>query len=491
VSPNDEIPAGYNTPIPSKILTPNRVETRIGTLEFADGFPSPETAARAFDNLDFLRGVEAFLQCIPAASLESMRSGMVSLGCDTCNQAAIADELLDSNPLLLTGNTDTVYLSLILDLDRDGPTVIEIPPGCGPGTVNDAWFRFVIDMGAPGPDRGQGGRYLIVPTDWDGEEPEGYFVARTPSHINWVILRGFLVDGRPDAAVAMFEQGVRAYPLAAADNPPEMEFQTLSKLTVNTIHANDFAYYEELANVIHREPIDLIDPETRGLLAAIGIHKDHPFEPDQRMRGILTEAAAVGNATARAIAFDTRDERAFYYEGSAWKTGFVGGDHRWLDGDGRGGRNLDARTLFFYQATVNTPAMALEMVGVGSQYAVSERDADGAYLEGDGSYRLRLPADVPAKEFWSVVAYDPQTRSELQTGQPFPSRNSERNADELTYNEDGSIDILFGPESPTENSGNWIETVAGKSWYTILRLYGPLEPWFGQTWVPGEIERID
>ena len=482
--------AGYNTPIPSKILTPDRVETRIGTLEFSDGFPSSETSERVFDNLDFLRAVEVFLQCIPAASLESMRAGMAALGCESCHQAAIAEELLDSDPLFLTGNTDTVYLSLILDLERDGPTVVEIPPGCGPGTVNDAWFRFVVDMGAPGPDRGQGGRYLIAPSDWEGDEPEGCFVARSPSRINWLILRGFLVDGKPDAAVEMFERGVRVYPLSRADDPPAMEFKPMSGQTVNTIHANDAEYYSELAQVIAREPIGVIDPETRGLLASIGIHKDQPFEPDERMRRILDEAAAVGNATARSIVFATRDERAFYYEDRRWKTGFVGGDHRWLDGDERGGRNLDARTLFFYQATVNTPAMALEMVGVGSQYAIADRDADGCFLDGSAHYRLRLPAGVPAKDFWSIVVYDPQTRSELQTGQPFPSRNSARDHEELVYDDDGSIELLFGPERPSENPGNWIETVAGKSWYTILRLYGPLEPWFEKTWIPGDLQRL-
>lgn len=483
-----QVPPGYNTPIPSKITTPDRVDTRIGTLEFADGFPSAETAAKVFDNLDFLRAVEVFLQCIPAASLESMRAGSEAMGCDAAHKLGIADALLDSNPLFLTGNTDTVYVLANLDLDRDGPTVVEIPPGCGPGTVNDAWFRFVTDMGAPGPDRGAGGSYLIVPKGYEGEVPDGYFVAESPTHVNWLVLRGFLVDGKPDAAVTMFTDGVKVYPLSAAGDRPQMEFISLSEQAVNTIHANDEEFYEELAAVIRREPIEMIDPETRGLLASIGIHKDRPFEPDQRMRKILAEAAAVGNATARAICFQTRDRRAYYYEDRRWKTGFVGGDYRWLDGDERGGRNLDARTLFFYQATVNTPAMALQMVGVGSQYALSEKDADGSFLEGGENYRLRLPPGVPAKDFWSVVVYDPQTRSELQTSQAFPSRNSKR--DPLSENDDGSIDVFFGPEPPEGGADNWIATVPGKSWYTILRLYGPLEPWFEKTWVPGDIERV-
>jgi hypothetical protein len=483
-----EPPPGYNTPIPTSITTPARVETRIGTLEFDDGMPLPDTAARLFDHLDFVRGVEAFLSCIPAASLESMHLGMRAMGIDACHKIALADDLLDSNPLFLTGNTDTVYASGILDLERDGPTVVEIPPECGPGTVNDAWFRFVVDMGAPGPDRGAGGSYLIVPTGYDGEVPDGYFVAESPSRINWLILRGFLVDGTPDAATAMFRDGLRVYPLAAKDDPPAMEFTRLSRVPVNTIHANDVEFYDEVAGVIAREPIDVIDAETRGLLASIGIHKDRPFAPDERMRAILVEAAAVGNATARALAFRSRDPETYLYPDRTWITAFVGGDYRWLRDDGRGGRHLDARTLFFYIATVNTPAMAWEMVGVGSQYAAAMVDASGHALDGGARYRLRLPAGVPAKDFWSVVTYDPQTRSELQTGQPFPSRNNQR--DELRVNDDGSVDIWFGPEAPEGFEQNWIQTVPGKGWFTILRLYGPLEPWFDKTWRPGDVERV-
>lgn len=471
--------------IPEKVLTPDRVDTRIGTLEFNDGFPTADTSRQLFDHLDFTRAVEVFLQCIPAASLEAMRRGMVNLGIDACHKLAIADDLLDSNPLFLTGNTDTVYVSGIIDLDRDGPTVVEVPPGCGPGTVNDAWFRFVVDMGRPGPDRGEGGTYLIAPTGYDGPVPDGAFVSESPSNINWLILRGLLVDGAPDGAAKLMRDGVRVYPLAQAADPPPTEFVSMSTRRFNTIHANNAEFYEEVAAVIERERIEVIDPETRGLLASIGIRKGVPFAPDERMATILEDAAKVANGTSRAIAFATRDREASLYPDRSWKTAFIGGDYQWLIDGGVGGRNLDARTMFFYLATVNTPAMALEMPGVGSQYALADHDANGEYFDGGSTYELTLPPDVPAKDFWSLVVYDPQTRSELQTSQPFPSRNSQR--DDLTYNADGSITLTFGPSQPTTNPGNWIQTITDKRWFVILRLYGPLGPWFDRTWAPGDI----
>ena len=192
----------YNNPIPTKIMTPDTVETRLGTLKFVDGVPTAETTQLVFDNLDFMRGTEVFLNFVPACSIEAIRLSFIERGAGKSNQAVIFDDLCDSNPLLLTANTDTVYCIALLDLETDGPTVVEIPPHCGPGTVNDAFFRFVVDMGAPGPDRGAGGKYLIVPDWYQGELPkdkrEGgdYFIARSPSKINertWMATRSPLL----------------------------------------------------------------------------------------------------------------------------------------------------------------------------------------------------------------------------------------------------------------------------------------------------------
>ncbi|MCY1058224.1 DUF1254 domain-containing protein [Nannocystis sp. SCPEA4] len=488
-------PPGYNTEIPASILTPDRVETSIGTLEFFDGFPTEETARKVFDNLDFSRGVKVFLDAIPGASLEAIRIGMKSIGVTECHHVGLAEQLMDSNSLFLTGNTDTVYAIAFLDLERDGPTVIEIPPGCGPGTVNDAWFRFVVDMGIPGLDAGHGGKYLILPPDYTGDYPEGrflvedgYFVAKSRSYVNLVILRGFLVDGSPTTAVDMFKTGLKIYPQAAKSRQ-SMVFTDFSNVVFNTVHSNDLTFYDELAHIIEKEPVEMLDLELRGLIASIGIQKGKSFEPDDRMKRILTDAVAVGNATARAIDFQTREREAYLYPDSEWKTGFLGGSFEWLKDDGLGGRYLDARTLFFYFATVNTPAMAVEMIGKGSQYAYVNKDSQGNFLDGANVYRLRVPAPVPAKDFWSVVVYDPQTRSQLQTTQLFPSKNSERS--DLQVNGDGSVDLYFGPEQPAaSHPNNWIQTIAGKGWFGMLRLYGPLEPWFDKSWRPGEIESL-
>ena len=443
----DEITPGYNHKIPAKIMTPEVIDTRIGKLDFDDGRPSKATVQKVYDNLDFARSMETFLNFIPATSIEGIRLGMEELNATRSNQIVVFDNLMDSDPLFLTGNTDTVYASVMLDLERDGATVIEIPPKAGPGTVNDAFFRFVIDMGAPGPDRGKGGIYVILPPDYTGEltpttdldttkvdiggKIKKAWVAQSTSYSNWLILRGFLVNGKPDTASKMWRTGLKIYPLAKASNPPKMEFINGTNKAFNTIHGNNFEFYKELDHVIQKEPVSFLDPELRGLAASIGIIKGKPFAPDARMQAILEDGVAVGNATARAIMFEPRDKGVYLYAGSQWFTPFVGGDYRWLIDGGMGGRNLNARTLFFYGATVNTPAMALKMIGKGSQYAYNAKDSSGNYLEGNKFYQLNIPANVPAKDFWSIVVYDPQTRSQLQTSQDFPSKRSEEHTSEL------------------------------------------------------------
>jgi len=483
-----EVPSGYNTPIPGSIMTPDKVDTRVGKLEFFDGVPTEKTTEKLFEHLMFLRGVEVFLNGVPMASIEALRVGYASIGVTEAHHLIVTDKLMDSNPLFLTANTDTVYAFNAFDLKKTGPLVIEVPPGTGPGTVNDAFFRFVVDMGAPGPDKGQGGKYLILPPGYKGEEPDGYFIARSPSYNNLLVLRGFLVDGKPDTAAKMFSEQVKIYPLSEKANPPKMVITSGSKVVYNTIHANDFTFYEEIAHVLDREPLDFIDPELRGLFSSIGLQKGKKFDPDPQLKKTLTEAVAVGNATARAITFRTPNKEAYFYKNSYWKEGFIGGSHEWLKDGGEGGRYLDARTLFFYAATVNTPAMVMKMVGLGSQYAITTQDSEGNIFDGAKTYKLTIPANVPAKDFWSIVVYDPQTRSELQTSNPFPSKNSKK--DNLVENADGSVDLYFGPKPPRGKEQNWIETVSNKSWFPILRLYGPLDPWFDKTWKPGEIELI-
>ena len=310
------------TDIPPEITTPDSVETRLGTLKFFDGFPDDATVEKVMDNLDFSRGVQAFLSGMPGASLVGMRTGFQKLGAIN-GSILIFENLLDSKSLFLTGNTDSVYFSTWLNL-KDGPVVLETPPKVL-AFLDDFWFQYVIDIGNAGPDKGQGGKYLVVPPGYKGEVPEGYFVARSRTYDLWLMGRGFKVNGDLRPGVESIKENLRIYPLARAKNPPETKFINASGVELNTVHANDFSYFEELNQVVQEEPSEALDPERLGLFASIGIEKGKPFAPDARMKKILTEAAAVGNATSRAILFRSRMKEAYFYSNSAWVTTFAGG----------------------------------------------------------------------------------------------------------------------------------------------------------------------
>ena len=475
----------YSAKVPSYITTPDTVQTRIGTLKFFDGLPDQETVQKVYDNLDFTRGTEAFLSGIPAASLYAVCEGLSQAGVKRNGGIGIFQDLMDARSLFLTANSTTIYVLQCLDLN-DGPIVVEVPPGVL-GPVDDAYFRWVTDVGLTGPDKGKGGKYLFVPPGYTGTVPmDGYFIAKSLTFSNLIFYRAFVQGGDIAAAANGVKASARIYPLSAAANPPTQGFVDLSGKQFNTIHANDFHFYEEINDVIQHEPADAFDPEIVGVFAAIGIKKSQPFAPDERMKGILTDAIAVGNATARAIVFAPRDQRVKFYPDRQWGTGFVGGSYAFLN---NGERMLDARTLFHYYATGITPAMAFAKPGTGSAYAYAARDSMGRYLDGGKTYKITLPAPIPAGQFWSFMVYDGQTRSMLETDQKLAGLDSTK--PDIKKNADESVTVWFGPIAPQGQETHWVQTMPGKGWNSLFRLYAPLEPWFDKTWKPGEFELVN
>ena len=470
------------TDIPAGIASPDKVETRLGMLKFFDGFPDNASVEKLYDNLDFQRAVQAYLLGLAPVSQVANRKGILEVG-PANTTVPIFEQMMNARSIFLTPNNNTPYTWFWLDL-RNGPLVLEIPPKVL-GLIDDMWYHFVTDLGFLGPDKGEGGKYLLLPPGYKGEVPEGYSVVRPATFSIWAAWRTFLVNGNPKPGVDVVKKSTKIYPLTQAANPPALNFVNVSGRAFSTDAPADYAFWEYLTQVVQEEPTESIDPVTLGLWASVGIQKGKPFNPDARMKKILTEAASVGDATARAVSYRSRVKEAYFYPNSAWCNPMNVSGYTFED---NGVRLLDMNTFFFFYATGITPAMDSKMVGQGSQYMAAFVDAEGNPLDGDKNYKLRLPPNIPVANFWSVILYDNQTRSMLQTDQQWPALSSQTKG--LLFNPDSSVDVYFGPKAPKGKENNWVQTIPGKGWNTLLRLYGPLEPWFDKTWRPGEIELV-
>ena len=469
------------TEVPEGISTPNSVNSStLGEIKYFDGVPMPETADKVYDYIDLHNAVNAYVNGIHIASMEGLKRGIVEFG--PANKTALLfEDLMDSKAFWLTPNTTSVYMASWLEVG-DEPMVIETPPDVL-GFINDHWFKYVIDFGRLGPDKSQGGKFLIVPQDYKGEIPEGYFVAKTNTHGHWVIWRGFQQDGSPKPAIDATKATFKIYPLSQKDNPPAMNFVNMSGKINNTIHRMDADIFEEMNSVVQSEPSLGENKEILGSLAAIGIVKGKEFKPDARMQEILDEASKIGAAIVRTQMAKPRSDYMFLYDDSQWINPLA---YRSYLFEHNGVRLLDARGAFHFYATGITPAMSLKLIGKGSQYACAYSDKDGNTFDGSKTYKVNVPANAPMKDFWSFTIYDNQTRSMLQTDNPLPGIDS--NKEDLIQNTDGSFDIFVGPNAPEGMEINWIQTVPGKGWNTIFRLYGPLEQWFDKTWKPSDFE---
>lgn len=510
--------------LPPSLVTPDRVETRIGTLEFKDGAPSVATAEKIRDTLDFTRALNVYNNSFRGASAYALGKGFQSIGAED-NTIVIFSELMDAKSLFLTANADTVYFVGILNLSK-GPLVVEQPPG-SLGTFNDMWFSWIIDGGFPGPDRGAGGKYLLLPPGYDGPLPEGgFFVARSKTVRVLYAFRAFLVHNDPKPTVENIKNNLKIYPytpggygtsigtalegtIRLAKNPPipETRFVEASGKAFNTIPPSGYGFFEMINALVQEEPATSYDIELTGQLAAIGIVKGKPFNPDARMKQILTDAAAVGDASGRALnwRYALSHPEWAYYPGSSW------GSMLWEGGaffetpppeftrEGlfkpfppTGARTLDSRTAFYYAYTMDSPGMIMRIPDVGSQYLMGFLDADKNPFDGGKTYQCTLPKGIPARAFWSFTLYDNQTRSMLDTPQRYPRAGSQTYPSPAAEpNADGSTTVYFGPKQPDGvKRGNWIQTLPGKGWFTILRLYSPLEPFFTKEWRPSEIELV-
>lgn len=475
----------YSADIPDALITPDHAKSKyLGDLEFVDGFPTDKTIESAYDFLDTSRAVQLFESGMATASMYAMLHGHSAIGFKANETIGITEQMMNARTLFLTPQTTTPYVITEIDV-KNGPVVIEIGVPVI-GLIDDAYFKYVADIGMGGLDKGKGGKYLLVGSDYKGAIPEGYFVLKTSTYRHWFLMRVLAKPGENDQAIVKFKETFKMYPLADAKTPKANDYVNLSNKQYNTIHATDATFYDELNAVIQYEPANSGDPELLGLARAIGIEKGKEFKPDARMQKILDEAATIANAAGRAIMYKPRNKTAYFYPDRQWYSPVASGSHEFLDKNGA--RALDERVGFHFYATGITPFMVMPQVGSGSVYEVAATDSKGVMLDGGHNYTVTMPAPIPARNFWSFMVYDNHTRSILETDQVAGGLDS--NANGLQLNDDGSATVYFGPKAPKGHEGNWVQTMPNKGFTVLLRLYGPEQAWFDKTWKPGDFELV-
>jgi hypothetical protein len=461
------------------------VETRIGPLSFPQGFPTEETKRKLFDEMDFQRAVQAFLWAYPAVSFESIRIATKGdLGTDLYDMV-IADNYADPKGIWLTANDTTIYALTNVDLGKSGPVVVEIPPGAIVGIIDDFWQRSLADVGLPGPDGAKGGKFLVLPPGYQGDSPKtGYHVLQGTMNNYNIMVRGIVQNGDKDAAVQNVKR-VKVYPLSESSNPKPNKFVSMSGKVMNTLPPKGMEYWERLSGFINNNPVQARDLFYMGMLKPLGIEKGKEFKPDQRQRAILEEAAQMGDAMGRVMLFEgpERFGQPEPFPGAKWHWVFQVNPVQQTDAYGQ----IDERLHYTYGAIYTTPALGVMKAGPGGNYVQAFKDQDGNRLDGGKSYRLHVPADAPAEQFWSLTLYDSATRSMIQN----PNNDAARSSlDKLKTNADGSVDLYFGPagSAPAGLETNWIETVPGKGFYPMMRFYFPKAGLFDGSWTLPDIE---
>ena len=466
--------------------------------------PTKESAQTLRDELLFQRATQTYLWAMPLINTLGMKYGSEPIFGEGYDVLPIWKKRLDAKTLVTTPNSDVIYAMSYLDLGKDGPLVFEAPPGLQ-GILLDFWQRpipvdggkFAGDVGLPGPDAGKGGKFLLLPPGYKGEVPEGYYVYRSGTYNVFVFLRAFYQDPKDLTQPVAFLEQAKIYPLGKQDRAKPMKFPNASGVPANMLPRFDSTAFDQLKWLVDNEGSNLANPDWLGMLAAIGIIKGQPFNPDAHTRQILDRAALTAYKTSRVIGFEEE------LSGGSIR---VYPDRRWTNPmdnvTPRGPRNtidlywknvaggyldLDARIWFFTNYYSISPGMVSKVPGKGAMYVIGFTDSEGTPLSGGSNYRLNLPANVPAANFWSLTLYEAENGSGLANGQPFPSLGSR---DKPSQNADGSTDLYLGPKAPEVRQGNWLATVPGKGYFAVLRLYGPTEAAMDKSWKPGDIERV-
>ncbi len=433
----------------------------------------------------YQRGIEAVNWAIPAVSMLFMKEANFSLG-GGYNTVYYLSAVPTALQEAITPNNQTPYATVFLTT-KEGPVVLEVPPASEHtaifGSATDVWQIPIADVGPAGLDEGRGGKYLFLPPGYEGETPQGYLVVPMELYDIYVALRLIPLGGASFADAAHFAKNIRAYPLSEAEMDPEGHHVDMAGKHLPTLPVFDLSFFEKIAELMDREPLLERDMVMGGMLASLGIEKGRAFEPEGKVKEALEAAVEDGHAYLEHMFETPGYSMEVYWPDRQWmgirqpsEEGFV-----FDEGDRL---LLDERGSLFHWVT-----FIPRRLGKASAYIAALRDADGELLSGRSHYKLVVPAEVPARDFWSVIAYSKKTKA-------FVYNDAERvglssyDLPNMQVNENGSVDIHFAETAPEGLESNWIPT-AGQDFFLLFRFYGPEQAFFDKSFKLPDLERLE
>jgi hypothetical protein len=456
------------------------VDSRIGKLEFINGYPSDETIAKLYIELDFQRAVQAYLWALPLVEMAEWQKAQNDIFKAGTNDF-VTYNTFSQKLGILTANATTPYMMAFPNLKETGPMVFEIPAGPTAGGLLDFWQRPFSDLGQTGPDKGEGAKYLILGPGHPDMSPDGYIGVRSP---HWNFFLGHRVLHPDPEIAAQMTKAHKLYPYSERENPKPTRHISSEGIDWEAFQPRGLEYFERMASILKIEPVEERDFMIMAMLRPLGIMPGKEFDPTKEQKAIFGEAAKVGEAMARANSYEKRFEGARVWEGKYWELSLFITD---TDQDLDTHTQLDERASWFYEAIGVTDGMMGKIVGAGQVYLEAQKDSDGEWLDGGKNYMLRVPGNAPVKQFWSVTVYDNDDRCLIDTGE-LPDKSSRM---DLEFNKDGSVDLYFGPELPKGTpKSNWTKTVPGEGWFTYFRFYAPTQPYFDKTWQLPDIVKV-
>jgi hypothetical protein len=430
-------------------------------------------------------------------AIEAVIWGMPIVSQDAQHQASLRDAGAKDNDIVFwskpsgwknqttTPNASVRYVFVNYNTKTDGPVVLEVPAAVGAGlfgTIVDAWQVPLAHMGPSGQDEGKGGKFLLLPPDYKGEIPAGYFPVHSETYNGFAGFRAIAkTEGAEDVAKALgLIKQTRVYPLSSAANPPQQRFVDIYGKVYDGIVRFDDTFFVSLAKMVNQEPVLPRDKEMLGLLLTLGIEKGKDFQSDAATQATLKAAAqaAHGWFMQSLLMYGTQ-----FWPDRKWlvpvspngpQTGFKWDTANYFD--------VDARGIAFF--SFNTPPAKL---GAATFYLATYVDGQGAKLRGQNTYRLHVPAHVPAKRFWAVRLYELETCSFIRD---VASVGVDSYDQKMRRNDDGSVDLYFGPKDPSGRENNWIPTVPGRGYFPWFRFYDPDKPQFDKSWKLPDFEIV-